>query len=207
MSAALPTQFRTGHVTAKQPDAKAVTKTDAASTIKLLSGGYADPDADHYKGNVSRWFSTKEHFCFDGRHRQIRSGAWTSTTTARPPAVCGDDIIVFNTESCTIFALDMKTGKNLWSYFLGDPLTSTPTNGERQSLPPRIPRTAAAGVVPRTFRPSAKPNPKGNLGAKVGAAAYEAAPQRVARFHLPGIEDGKILWQNGSTGCRPGSGR
>src|SRR5262249_54944072 len=42
-------------------------------------------------------------------------------------AVCADDIVVFNTESCTIFALDARTGKNLWSHFLGDPLTSTPT--------------------------------------------------------------------------------
>jgi hypothetical protein len=31
--------------------------------------------------------------------------------------------------SCTIFAPESKTGKRLWSYFLGDPLTSTPTIG------------------------------------------------------------------------------
>jgi len=36
-------------------------------------------------------------------------------------------LIVFNTESCTIFALEAETGQQLWSYWLGDPLTSTPT--------------------------------------------------------------------------------
>jgi outer membrane protein assembly factor BamB len=38
-----------------------------------------------------------------------------------------DDAIIFNTESCTIFAVHAETGKMLWSYWLGDPLMSTPT--------------------------------------------------------------------------------
>ena len=42
---------------------------------------------------------------------------------------CADDVVVFNTESCTLFSLDANTGKHLWSYYLGDPLTSTPTIG------------------------------------------------------------------------------
>ncbi len=36
-------------------------------------------------------------------------------------------VCVFNTESCTLFAVDADTGKQLWSHWLGDPLTSTPT--------------------------------------------------------------------------------
>ncbi len=36
-------------------------------------------------------------------------------------AVFEDDRVLFNTESCTIFALDAKTGKRIWHKWLGDP--------------------------------------------------------------------------------------
>jgi Ca-activated chloride channel homolog len=36
-------------------------------------------------------------------------------------AVFDDGRVLFNTESCTLFALDAKTGKKLWSRWLGDP--------------------------------------------------------------------------------------
>ena len=36
-------------------------------------------------------------------------------------AVYDDGKVLFNTESCTLFALDAKTGKKLWSRWLGDP--------------------------------------------------------------------------------------
>jgi len=39
---------------------------------------------------------------------------------------CEDDVCVFNTESCTIFAVDAHTGALLWSWYLGDPLMSAP---------------------------------------------------------------------------------
>src|SRR5438477_65500 len=54
-----PTQFRPGHVKAKQLDAKAITKTDAGFTIKLPSGAPI-PTPTIYKGKifVSGGFST-----------------------------------------------------------------------------------------------------------------------------------------------------
>jgi len=39
-------------------------------------------------------------------------------------AVFDDGRVVFNTESCTLFALDGKTGKRLWLRRLGDPTLS-----------------------------------------------------------------------------------
>ncbi len=36
-------------------------------------------------------------------------------------AVYDDGRVLFNTESCTLFALDARTGKKLWSRWLGDP--------------------------------------------------------------------------------------
>ncbi|MCB9598624.1 MAG: TonB family protein [Sandaracinaceae bacterium] len=46
-------------------------------------------------------------------------------------AILDDDKVLFNTESCTLFALDAATGTPRWSRWLGDPLMSQPasTNG------------------------------------------------------------------------------
>jgi Ca-activated chloride channel family protein len=37
-----------------------------------------------------------------------------------------DDRIIFNTESCTLFVVDAKTGKKLWFKYLGDPTLAQP---------------------------------------------------------------------------------
>ena len=47
--------------------------------------------------------------------------------TVRFLPLCAGGFTVFNTESCTIFALDAYSGKLIWAHYLGDPLTSTPT--------------------------------------------------------------------------------
>src|SRR5205823_727464 len=69
---------------------------------------------------------SKEFYCFDAQTGKL---VWGVNLDDDGPtsAVVEDDIVVFNTESCTIFALDANTGKQLWSWWLGDPLTSTPT--------------------------------------------------------------------------------
>src|SRR5208282_5287549 len=81
-----------------------------------------------YKGKVyvTGGFHSKEYYCFDAVTGKL---VWAVDLDDDGPtsAVVEDDICIFNTESCTIFALDANTGKHLWSYFLGDPLTSTPT--------------------------------------------------------------------------------
>ncbi|MCB9679071.1 MAG: PQQ-binding-like beta-propeller repeat protein [Alphaproteobacteria bacterium] len=42
-------------------------------------------------------------------------------------AACEDGICVFNTESCTVFAVDVLSGELRWSYYLGDPQMSAPS--------------------------------------------------------------------------------
>ncbi len=39
---------------------------------------------------------------------------------------CRDGICVFNTFSCTTFAVDAETGRELWSWYLGSPQLATP---------------------------------------------------------------------------------
>ena len=41
--------------------------------------------------------------------------------------VCEGETCVFDSESCTTFAVNAKTGKLKWSWWLGDPETSSPT--------------------------------------------------------------------------------
>lgn len=41
-------------------------------------------------------------------------------------AVAVEDVVAFNTESCTLFVLEAATGRMLWSRWLGDPLMSQP---------------------------------------------------------------------------------
>jgi outer membrane protein assembly factor BamB len=121
-----PTQFRQGHVTERKLDANAIKKGANGFTISLPSNAPI-PTPTVYQGKlyVSGGFHSKEFYCFDAN-----TGAyvWGVNLDDDGPsaAVVEDDVAVFNTESCTIFALDAKTGKHLWSYWLGDPLTSTP---------------------------------------------------------------------------------
>ncbi len=122
-----PTQFRPGKVTPAKLDDKARSTTDKGFTIQL-PGGAPIPTPTVYKGKiyVSGGFQTRQFYCFDAGTGKL---VWTVELDDDGPtsAVCENDICVFNTESCTIFALDAHTGKHLWSHFLGDPLTSTPT--------------------------------------------------------------------------------
>jgi Ca-activated chloride channel homolog len=60
--------------------------------------------------------------------------AWAKTNledNGPTAAVYQDGRVIFNTESCTLFALDAATGKKLWSRWLGDPtLAQTAVSGD-----------------------------------------------------------------------------
>jgi len=83
---------------------------------------------------------------------------------------CDNGECVFNTESCTTFAIDAKTGKGKWAWFLGDPQTSSPTVAGG-----RVFTTYPGGTVE-----GGKPRPPG-------------ATHVLAAFDL---ESGKVLWQD-----------
>jgi outer membrane protein assembly factor BamB len=179
--AAPPAQFRPGKVDPKEFDAKAIKKTDTGFVIQMPSGAPI-PTPTVYKDKiyVSGGFSTREYFCFDAADGTF---VWGMNLDDDGPtsAVCGDDIVVFNTESCTIFALDATTGKNIWSHYLGDPLTSTPTiaNGKVFTSYP-----ANAGGQDK--KPGVLSKIKGTL--KHRSHASHA-------FICLELKTGKVLWQ------------
>lgn len=64
-------------------------------------------------------------YAFDADSGALR---WKVQTGDDGPtaAVVEDGYVAFNTESCTIFVVDEKTGKLVWQKWLGDPLMSQP---------------------------------------------------------------------------------
>jgi outer membrane protein assembly factor BamB len=185
-----PTKFRTGHVTPRELDEKALSKTDAGFVVQLPSKAPI-PTPTVYKGKVyvSGGFHSKEFYCFDAETGKF---VWAVNLDDDGPtaAVCDDGVALFNTESCTLFAVDAATGKHLWSYYLGDPLTSTPTiangmvftsypargiGGQQMNDPPALPGQPA--------RQPEKPNP---------AKEHPPCSHVLVAFDL---KTGKIIWQ------------
>jgi Ca-activated chloride channel homolog len=164
-----PTKFREGKVTPRKLDAKGTTETKDGFVIQLPSGAPI-PTPSVYKNKlyVSGGFHSREFYCFDAATGKPTWGV-DLDDDGPTSAACQDGVILFNTESCTIFALDADNGKQLWSQFLGDPLTNTPT--------------IANGKVFTAYPAS---------GAVVGAKAAPPCSHALAAFDL---KTGKILWQ------------
>src|SRR4051812_25365338 len=122
-----PSKFREGHVSPRKFDEKAVKKLADGFSVQLPSGApIPTPTVYNGKVYVSGGFHSKEFYCFDAATGALK---WAVDLDDDGPtaAVCDNSVCVFNTESCTLFAVDAETGKHLWSHWLGDPLTSTPT--------------------------------------------------------------------------------
>lgn len=74
---------------------------------------------------VGGGFGSYEFYAFDAL---TGKPAWAIRVSDDGPtaAVVSDGCVVFNTESCTLFVVDAKTGDMIWSRWLGDPLMSQP---------------------------------------------------------------------------------
>lgn len=198
-----PAKFRQGHVTPRNLDAKAVSKSPAGFSVQLPSKAPV-PTPTVYRGKVyvSGGFHSKEFYCFDAATGAL---VWGIDLDDDGPsaAVCDDGVTVFNTESCTIFAVDADTGKHLWSHWLGDPLTSTPTiangvvftsypaagGGGQQNLNPgnaQAPNPPAAKQAADPPARKEEPKPAGDA---------KAAPPCSHVLAALDLKTGKILWQ------------
>ncbi|MEN0066588.1 MAG: PQQ-binding-like beta-propeller repeat protein [Myxococcota bacterium] len=126
---AAPKAFRPGHVSPRSVDSLAVTRTSGRFEVRFPSGAPIVTPALHAGlVFVSGGFSSHEVFAV---HQRTGKPAWGATLDDDGPsnAACEGGLCVFNTESCTVFAVDAKTGAHRWSHWLGDPLTSAPTIG------------------------------------------------------------------------------
>ena len=171
--AAPPRDFRRGNVT-KAKAVPVVQPSKGRFEVALPSGApVVTPTV--YDGTVlvSGGFHSREYYAF---HTKTGAPVWGIEVDDDGPstAACESRICVFNTESCTIFSVSVDTGEQLWSWFLGDPLMSSPTvSGGRvfTSYP-------AAGTAPPDDGAEPKPHP----GASHAFAAFD-------------LRTGAILWQ------------
>ncbi|MBC8047049.1 MAG: PQQ-binding-like beta-propeller repeat protein [Fimbriimonadaceae bacterium] len=169
----IPKTFRSGHVEKTTYD-NYLTKTDYGYIIKLpASNGVPTPAWFNEKLYISGGFGSKQFYSFEAETGELN---WAINLDDDGPSspIIEDSILIFNTESCTIFAVNIHTGKELWSYWLGDPLMSAPTS--------------ANGIVFTTY-PAAVQNNTGDPALYNLAAKYSHV---VIAFDL---HSGKILWQ------------
>lgn len=75
---------------------------------------------------VSGGFNSREIYAYEPATGKPRWGKALSDDGPSNP-VCEGQTCVFNSESCTTFAVDAKTGNVKWAWWLGDPQTSSPT--------------------------------------------------------------------------------
>lgn len=162
-----PTEFRKGHPTKRA--APKAQKTANGFQVQFASHAtITTPTVYDRAVIVSGGFKSKELYAFD---RKTGESMWALDLHDDGPssAACEDNVCVINTESCTIFAVAADTGKHLWSYWLGDPLTSSPAIANK-----RVFASYPAGTTS-----DGKPRPPG-------------ATHALAAFDL---KTGKILWQ------------
>lgn len=124
--AAPPSDFRKGHVSPRALAASAVERTESGFTVRLPSGApLTTPAVYRDRVYVSGGFRSKEFYAIEAKSGKPAWGIALDDDGPSSPA-CRDDICVFGTESCTLFAVNANTGALLWSWWLGDPMTSSP---------------------------------------------------------------------------------
>lgn len=162
-----PIDFRKGSVS--PISAPKPTKTTTGFQVQFASHAtIVTPTVYERNVIVSGGFKSQQLYAYDATTGQNRWAIELHDDGPSSPA-CERGVCVINTESCTIFALAADTGKLLWSYWLGDPLTSAPTiAGDR-----------VFASYPASTTSDGKPRPP---GASHVLAAFE-------------LKTGKILWQ------------
>ncbi len=191
-----PTQFRKGSVSEIQFPADKVAKTKGGFEITMPHGTPV-PTPTIYQGKlfVSGGFSSREYYCFDAK---TGAPVWGVSLDDDGPTTCGaeDGVVVFNTESCTIFSVEAATGKLLWAHWLGDPLLSTPTVSGGMVFTAYPVRMNGGGALPPANQAANEkaPKPKGPKGQV--PEMPKTIPQVTHALAAFDLKTGKIRWQH-----------
>ncbi|MCX6278015.1 MAG: PQQ-binding-like beta-propeller repeat protein [Bacteroidetes bacterium] len=111
-------------------------------------------------------YYSKEVYSFNNKNGRLNWGLELGDNGVSA-SVCDEDFLVITTESCTLYAINAKTGELAWSKWLGPEINSTPT--------------VANGKVYAVYPTQLDPDEN------------EVKPYAVICFDL---KNGKILWQN-----------
>lgn len=162
-----PDQFRTGHVTPRKLREDAIKKRSKGFRVQLPNNAPITTPAVHAGYVVSSGgFHSKQIYAFEAKKGDL---AWAVDLDDDGPSApaCEDRVCVFNTESCTVFALAVDTGEMMWSWWLGDPLTSAPT--------------IANGIVFTSYPAQGNSIQNQYQGNSLQQQAVAPAPKKVAR--------------------------
>ena len=102
-----------------------VKQTENGFVAKLPSARNVPTPAYHEGRILTGGFGAYDMYAMDAHTGSSEWGLRLSDDGPTDPA-CRDGICVFNTYSCTIFAVEAATGKALWSWYLGSPQLATP---------------------------------------------------------------------------------
>jgi len=125
--AAPPAPTRQGNVSVRKLADEAIRRRQDGFVVALPSQApLTAPAVYQGKVMVSGGFHSREFYALDAKTGEP---VWALDLDDDGPstAACEDRVCVFNTESCTVFAVDAESGKLLWAWWLGDPLMSAPT--------------------------------------------------------------------------------
>ncbi len=160
-----PTSFSSGQVSPRKLSPKRVRTASRSFRVRLPSGTpIVSPTVHRGVVLASGGFGSAEIYAFDADTGESRWGLALSDDGPSTFA-CKDGVCAFATESCTLFAVEVETGRHLWSKWLGDPMMSAPT----------IARGRVYAASPAASR---RPHP--------------SASHVLAAFDL---ETGEIVWQ------------
>nr|HEX4317868.1 PQQ-binding-like beta-propeller repeat protein [Kofleriaceae bacterium] len=111
-----PRPPRGGAVAFHTPDERAAWIARIPEQVQLPAVAYGDG-----RVYVSGGFESVSYYALDAATGQVDWMTSQLEDNGPTAAVYDDGRVVFNTESCTLFALDAKSGKRLWFHTLGDP--------------------------------------------------------------------------------------
>ena len=129
---------------------------------------------------VGGGYGSHEFYALDATTGEVR---WRIKTKDDGPtaAVVEDGCVAFNTESCTVYVVDARTGKVIWEEWLGDPLMSQPAIADGRLYM----------AYPSGPRPNQNTQPQSNLQQQakiqIGRAGH--------RLLCADLMTGKHLWE------------
>ncbi|MEL7534460.1 MAG: PQQ-binding-like beta-propeller repeat protein [Bacteroidota bacterium] len=176
-------EFRSGHISMRKIVDMSLDRVDGFALQLPHQGMTPSPTIYNDLLLVSGGFGSKEYYAFDAKTGQMKWGMDLDDDGPTSAAVV-DDIAVFNTESCTIFAVQASSGKLLWSYWLGDPLMSTPAIGNGLVYTAYPAHGIASGGG---YSPNASPNHYNQLPIQQNQISQ---PEQTVSENLPSLAAG-----------------
>lgn len=176
-------EFKQGEVSLCESDSVNVEKTQGGFVVKMRSGSpIPTPTVIDGYLYASGGFSSKEYYCLNATTGEFVWGAELSDD-GPSMAVTTDDSVIFNTESCTIFAIQRQTGKCLWSHYMGDPMMGAPAvSGDRVFT-----------VYPATPKNDDQPPPAENPAKKEDAEEVGRPTYVLACLDA---KSGEVIWRH-----------